>query len=52
MGIGAGGDSEGNARGADTAAVARVRIIGSNGAELLVEPVALLEDDSPPGGEA
>ena len=45
------GDSEWIARGADTAAGARVRIIGSNGAELLVEPVALLEGDSPPGGE-
>ena len=46
------GDSEWIARGTDTAAGARVRIIGSNGAELLVEPVALLEDDSPPGGGA
>ena len=36
------GDSEWIARGADAAAGTRVRITGSRGAELLVEPVALL----------
>jgi len=36
------GDSEWIARGADAAAGSRVRITGSRGAELLVEPVALL----------
>ena len=34
------------ARGADAEAGTRVRITGSRGAELLVEPVALLADDS------
>ena len=38
-----GGDSEWIARGADAAAGARVRIIGNDGSELLVEPVALIE---------
>ncbi|MDP7325549.1 MAG: NfeD family protein [Qipengyuania citrea] len=37
------GDSEWIARGADAAAGARVRIIGNDGSELLVEPVALIE---------
>lgn len=40
------GDSEWIARGADAEAGTRVRITGSRGAELLVEPVALLADDS------
>lgn len=38
------GDSEWIARGPDVVAGARVRITGSNGAELLVEPVALLAE--------
>jgi hypothetical protein len=37
------GDSEWIARGADAEAGTRVRITGSRGAELLVEPVALLD---------
>tara|TARA_E500000305_G_C3950086_1_gene201738 strand:+ start:323 stop:790 length:468 start_codon:yes stop_codon:yes gene_type:complete len=41
------GDSEWIARGPDMAAGARVRIVGSDGAILLVEPVNLIE-----GGEA
>lgn len=40
------GDSEWIARGADAAAGTRVRITGSRGSDLLVEPVALLGDDS------
>ncbi len=39
------GDSEWIARGPDTAAGAHVRIIGSRGSALLVEPVALIEGD-------
>ena len=45
------GDSEWIARGPDVAAGERVRITGSNGAELLVEPLALLEGETAPGGE-
>ena len=45
------GDSEWIARGPDVAAGKRVRITGSNGAELLVEPLALLEGETAPGGE-
>lgn len=37
------GDSEWIARGADAEAGTRVRITGSRGVELLVEPVTLLE---------
>lgn len=40
------GDSEWIARGADAAAGTRVRITGSRGSDLLVEPVALLGDDT------
>lgn len=45
------GDSEWIARGPDVAAGERVRITGSNGAQLLVEPLTLLGDEgtSPPG---
>jgi len=38
------GDSEWNVRGPDVAAGERVRITGSDGATLLVEPIALLPD--------
>jgi len=38
------GDSEWIARGADAAAGARVRIIGNDGSELLVEPIARIAD--------
>ncbi|MEZ5681404.1 MAG: NfeD family protein [Erythrobacter sp.] len=40
------GDSEWIARGPDVAAGERVRITGSNGAELLVEPLTLLADEA------
>jgi membrane protein implicated in regulation of membrane protease activity len=40
------GDSEWNVRGPDVAVGERVRITGSDGVTLLVEPVALLPDDS------
>jgi len=43
------GDVEWNARGADAEAGARVRITGSKGADLLVEPVALLEGNAAKG---
>jgi membrane protein implicated in regulation of membrane protease activity len=39
------GDSEWNVRGLDVAAGERVRIIGSDGATLLVEPLTLLKDE-------
>ena len=39
------GDSEWIARGPDVAAGERVRIAGSSGAELLVEPLTLLSDE-------
>ena len=46
------GDGEWIARGPDVAAGERVRITGSNGAELLVEPLVLLADeDKPQDGE-
>ncbi|MBX7481587.1 NfeD family protein [Qipengyuania qiaonensis] len=44
------GDSEWIARGTDTDAGMRVRIIGSRGSELLVEPVALIEGDTAEDG--
>jgi membrane protein implicated in regulation of membrane protease activity len=40
------GDSEWIAKGPDVAVGERVRITGSDGATLLVEPVKLLPDDS------
>lgn len=40
------GDSEWTARGEDTEAGTRVRITGSRGTDLLVEPVGLLRDES------
>jgi hypothetical protein len=48
------GDSEWNVRGRDVAAGERVRIIGSDGATLLVEPLTLLKDEGtqPPGEPA
>jgi membrane protein implicated in regulation of membrane protease activity len=39
------GDSEWNVRGRDVAAGERVRIMGSDGATLLVEPLTLLKDE-------
>lgn len=39
------GDSEWNVRGLDVAAGERVRIIGSDGATLFVEPLTLLKDE-------
>ena len=39
------GDSDGIARGPDVAAGERVRIVGSEGASLLVEPLTLLSDE-------
>ncbi len=46
------GDSEWIARGPDAAAGERVRISGSEGAVLLVEPMNLLSDESGAPGEA
>ena len=46
------GDSEWIARGPDAAAGERVRISGSEGAVLLVEPMYLLSDESGAPGEA
>lgn len=46
------GDSEWIARGPDAAAGERVRISGSEGAVLLVEPMNLLRDESGAPGEA
>ena len=43
------GDSEWIARGPDMAVGERVRIIGSDGSELLVEPVGLIIDQDPAG---
>jgi hypothetical protein len=45
------GDSEWIARGTDIAVGQRVRITGSTGSELLVEPLTLLADEgtTPPG---
>lgn len=45
------GDSEWIARGPDTLVGERVRITGSDGSELLVEPVALIIDQGPADGE-
>ena len=45
------GDSEWIARGPDTPAGERVRITGSDGSELLVEPVALIIDQGTTGGD-
>lgn len=39
------GDSEWNVRGPDVASGERVRIVGSEGATLLVEPLTLLKDE-------
>lgn len=44
------GDSEWNVRGPDAAVGERVRITGSDGATLLVEPVVLLPKDPGEGG--
>ncbi len=46
------GDSEWIARGPDTAVGERVRISGNDGAILLVEPIALIADQTAPEGEA
>lgn len=48
------GDSEWIARGPDVAAGERIRIVGSDGASLLVEPLTLLRDEGtqPPGLES
>ncbi|MXO57937.1 NfeD family protein [Altererythrobacter salegens] len=46
------GDSEWIARGVDVSAGERVRITGTDGASLLVEPVALLGESSAPPAEA
>lgn len=47
------GDSEWIARGPDTAAGERVRISGTDGAILLIEPIALIPDSAPSdAGEA
>ena len=39
------GDAVGRGRGPDVAAGERVRIVGSEGASLLVEPLTLLSDE-------
>ncbi len=46
------GDSEWIARGPDIASGERVRVIGTDGAILKVEPVMLLEDDKGTDGDA
>ncbi|MFN2099613.1 NfeD family protein [Altererythrobacter sp. MF3-039] len=46
------GDSEWIARGPDIDVGERVRITGSNGAELLVEPLNLIEGEAKPAGLA
>ena len=46
------GDSEWIARGPEVAAGERVRIVGTDGASLLIEPLTLLADESAPPSEA
>ncbi|WP_305098010.1 NfeD family protein [Croceibacterium aestuarii] len=46
------GDSEWIARGPDVPAGARVRITGTDGSSLLVEPVAVLGEGAPPPAQA